>query len=360
MDLPDTDVDDVLDETENETISVKNFQIDSYGADYTVDGLVTRMKSGAFFVPPFQRSYVWNHKQASRFIESLLLGLPVPGVFVFKDEESGKHLIVDGQQRLKTLQFFYTGVFAEGRVKDRAFRLVDVREPWNEKKYGDLDEPDRLRLDDSIIHTIIFKQREPSNDDQSVYEVFERINTTGVKLSDQEVRTCVNFGAFYELLKRLNDTASWRKIYGPKSERLKDQELILRFLAILHDVERYERPMKGFLNKFMKKYSKSAELAKMDFETEFVSTIDTVARIFGDRVFRPERQINAAVFDAIMVGLARRQKVRPLNDVEGARVRYDELLKSEEFQGAYLRSTANTESVQRRISMATAAFKTVE
>jgi len=71
-------------DVEDEITTSKNFQIDSYGADYTVDSLVGRMKTGAFFVPAFQRSYVWNQNQASRFIESLLLGLPVPGVFVFK------------------------------------------------------------------------------------------------------------------------------------------------------------------------------------------------------------------------------------------------------------------------------------
>ena len=356
----DMTLDEVVDDAAGETTTVKNFQIDSYGADYTVDGLVSRMKTGAFFVPPFQRSYVWNHKTASRFIESLLLGLPVPGVFVFKDEDSGKHLIVDGQQRLKTLFFFYLGTFQEGRVKDKAFRLIDVREPWNGKKYDELEEPDRLRLDDSIIHTTVFKQREPSNDDQSIYEVFERINTTGVRLSDQEVRTCVNFGPFYELLKKLNDTPAWRKVYGPKSERLKDQELILRFLAILHESDTYDSPMKGFLNHFMKQYSKSNALDKAPpFAKEFTDTISRAAEIFGEKAFRPDKQINVAVFDAVMVALARRMQAGPIKDANGIRHQYEELLKNEDFRGAYMKATANAENVQRRVSMATAAFKSV-
>lgn len=352
--------DDVVDESENETTMVKNFQIDSYGADYTVDGLVGRVKSGAFFVPPFQRSYVWNQKTASRFIESLLLGLPVPGVFVFKDEESGKHLIIDGQQRLKTLHFFYVGTFGEGRVKDKTFRLIDVREPWNGKKYEELDEPDRLRLDDSIIHTTVFKQREPTNDDQSIYEVFERINTTGVRLSDQEVRTCVNYGPFYELLKKLNDTAAWRKIYGPKSERLKDQELILRFLAILHDSDTYESPMKGFLNRFMKDYTKSEKLNQTNFAYEFEATISLALEIFGERAFRPDKQINVAVFDAVMVALAKRMRSGPIKKPEAIRQQYEDLLKNEDFRSAYMKATANEDNVQRRVSMAVDAFKSVE
>ena len=83
----------------------------SYGADYPVDGLVKRINAEDIYIPEFQRGYVWSLNQASRFIESLLLGLPVPGIFVAKDEETKKLLVIDGQQRLKSLQFFYNGMF---------------------------------------------------------------------------------------------------------------------------------------------------------------------------------------------------------------------------------------------------------
>lgn len=355
----DLDADDVVDEAEGEITTVQNFQIDSYGADYTVDSLVGRMRSGAFFVPPFQRSYVWSHKQASRFIESLLLGLPVPGIFVFKEEHTGRHLVIDGQQRLKTLQFFFAGVFAEGRIKDKVFRLIDVRKPWEGKTYNELDEPDRLRLDDSVIHTIVFKQREPSND-QSIYEVFERINTTGVKLSDQEVRTCVNFGPMSDLLSTLNENAAWRAVYGDKSERLKDQELILRFLALLHGIDEYARPMKSFLNDFMQKYSDKRQLAKVKFDREFSETIEAAVAVFGDRAFRPEKQINAAVFDAVMFGLAVRLRAGPIKSKAEAKKRYDNLLQNADFQSSYLKATADAESVRRRIGIAVDAFKDVQ
>lgn len=93
---------DVEDESAEEPTSESSFSITSYGADYTVDGLVKRMKTEAFFVPRFQRGFVWSQRHASRFIESLLMGLPVPGVFLYKDE-GNRHLVVDGQQRLRTL-----------------------------------------------------------------------------------------------------------------------------------------------------------------------------------------------------------------------------------------------------------------
>src|SRR3989304_6490807 len=82
------------------------YSITSYGADFDVDGLVKRIDRDDIFVPPFQRGYVWNINQASRFIESLLLGLPVPGIFLSKDDDR-KLLVIDGQQRLVTLARFY-------------------------------------------------------------------------------------------------------------------------------------------------------------------------------------------------------------------------------------------------------------
>jgi uncharacterized protein with ParB-like and HNH nuclease domain len=227
----------VEDETKKEAENIVRFNISSYGADYTVDSLVKRLKSGAFFVPPFQRAYVWSQNQASRFVESLLLGLPVPGIFLYKEPSTNKHLVVDGQQRLKTLQYFFDGTFLE-----KKFRLTNISEQWVGQTWEDLDEADRLKMEDSIIHATIFHQEEPKSSDQSIYYVFERINTGGIRLSTQEIRVCISYGAFAQLLHSLNLHKSWREIFGPPSKRLKDQELILRFLAFYFSDIKYERP----------------------------------------------------------------------------------------------------------------------
>ena len=103
----------VDDNAENDETASVTYGISSYGADYTVDGIVKRIRKGEFYIPSFQSSYVWSLPQVSRFIESLLLGLPVPGVFLAKEENTNKHLVIDGKQRLKSLQFFFEGVFRE-------------------------------------------------------------------------------------------------------------------------------------------------------------------------------------------------------------------------------------------------------
>jgi len=100
-----------------------------------------------------------------------------------------------------------------------------------------------------IIHATIVKQDDPSEDQSSIYHIFERINTGGIQLHPQEIRTSIYQGTFCALLAELNTNTDWRAIYGPLSKTMRDQELILRFFALLHYRQDYARPMKDFLNK---------------------------------------------------------------------------------------------------------------
>ena len=337
----------VEDDAKNDAENIVQFNISSYGADYTVDSLVKRLRDGAFFVPPFQRAYVWNSTQASRFIESLLLGLPVPGIFLYKEPTTNKHLIIDGQQRLKTLQFFYDGSFGE-----RKFRLTSISDRWVGKTFEDLEEADRLKLDDSIVHATVFQQDEPNAGDQSIYYVFERINTGGIRLSTQEIRICVSYGAFAQLLQNLNTYRSWREIYGPPSKRLKDQELILRFFAFFYSDVKYERPMNGFLNKFMAFHRTLDKRTPEEFRSVFNSAIDVIRTALGPRAFRPISTLNAAVFDSVMVATAKRLSKAPIRDSASLGAQYASLLADKDYQEAITRSTANEERVITRLRLA--------
>ena len=216
----------VIDDTEKEIIPFR-YAITSYGADYPADSLVQRLEKEVVFVPEWQRKFVWSLNQASRFIESLLLGLPVPGIFLARDESSAKLYIVDGQQRLRSLKYFYDGVF-----RGKEFMLRGVQPRYEGKTYKTLETEDQIRLNDSVIHATIIRQDEPSNDQSSVYHIFERLNTGGTLLHPQEIRACIFHGPFNELLVEFNDIREWRNVYGPPSDRLKDQELILRFFAL--------------------------------------------------------------------------------------------------------------------------------
>ena len=174
------------------------------------------------------------------------MGLPVPGIFLYKETDTGRHLVVDGQQRLRTLQYFYAGVFLE-----RAFKLVGVRKEWEGKSYTDLDPSEQLKLDDSIVHATVFQQDEPKDTLKSLYFVFERINSGGIRLSPQEIRNCISEGPVLSAVRLLNDDKNWREIFGEKrNNRLKDQELVLRALAMIHNRATYSAPMRDYLNDF--------------------------------------------------------------------------------------------------------------
>lgn len=336
----------VEDESKTEAEDIQQFNISSYGADYTVDSLVKRLNTGAFYIPPFQRSYVWSQNQASRFIESLLLGLPVPGIFLYKEPGTNKHLVIDGQQRLKTLQFFFEGTFLE-----KKFRLTNISKRWEGKTYNELDEADHLKIDDAIIHATIFQQDEPKSGDSSIYYIFERINTGGIRLSSQEIRVCLNYGQFAQLLKELNDYDNWRSIYGQKSKRLKDQELILRFFAFYFGDVQYERPMNIFLNDFMRFHRELTHRSADDFKNVFTRTIDAIHSTIGKEAFRPSGTLNAAVFDSVMVAFAERLKSKA-SVVGDAAAQYRLLLKDKEYDEAYKRSTADAERVKKRMDTA--------
>ncbi len=177
--------DDVEDEEEPMPFG---YSISSYGADYPIDHLVKQMQNGDIYMPLFQRSYVWNIATASRFVESLLLDLPVPGIFLAKEQEEQKLIVIDGQQRLRTLQYFYEGTFLPNGKK---FALSGVVPRFSGATYNSLRDGDRRRLDDSTIHATIIKQNVPLDDDSSIYHIFERLNTGSVPLQPQEIRSAI-------------------------------------------------------------------------------------------------------------------------------------------------------------------------
>jgi hypothetical protein len=337
------------------------YDIASYGADYDVEGLVNRLNRGDILIPPFQRNYIWKLPEASRFIESLLLGLPVPGIFLARERESNKLLVIDGQQRLKSLQFFYEGFFnpKSEDEKKQVFKLVGVQENFEGKTYQTLDDKDRIRLNDSLIHATIVKQESPKDDDTSVYHIFDRLNSEGRRLTPQEIRTAIDHGSFIGLIKQLNEYAPWREIYGRKSGRLKDQELILRFLAFYFDGNKYERPMKEFLNKFSQAHRKADGDFLAAAQHEFTDTIDVVFKSIGPRAFRPIGPINAAVFDSVMVGLARRLDVSTIDDPQSVKEAYSQLLDDPEYQALVSQSTSDENNVRVRIKKAVDTFSQI-
>jgi hypothetical protein len=355
-----SDLDDVDDDSEDDlAIAAESYAISSFGIDFDVEGLVRRLRKDQIFVPHFQRNFVWKQKEASQFVESLLLGLPVPGVFLAKERDSERLMIIDGQQRLKTLQFFYDGFFRpdDSSKRKQVFELQGVQDAFLGKTYEKLSEEAQGRLDNSVLHATIIKQESPKEEeDTSLYYVFGRLNTGGRKLSPQEIRTAIYHGPLSDLIEELNTFPKWRKIFGKENERLKDQELILRFLALRSGVE-YFRPMEEFLNQFSKRNQRPPKKFLASCETMFKETISVALDFLGPKAFRPERAINAAIFDSVAFGLSKRLEYGEISSKRELQAAHAALLGDKDYRAATGRATSDENSVATRLKLAVAAFE---
>ena len=363
--VDDEELVDDLDETLEVTPYI--YSITAYGADYPVDSLVKRIDSGDIVVPRFsgvadegseivgfQREYVWPRTKSDRFVESLLLGLPVPGVFFVK-EPSGRLLVLDGHQRLHTLYSFYEGV-----IRRQEYRLDGVEERFQGKRYRDLDVEDRRRLDDSIIHATVIRQDQPTEDQSSVYMIFERLNTGGVNLQPQEIRVALYHGELVRVLRQLNDHPAWRHLYGKRSRRLKDMEMILRFFAFHYRAAAYRSPMKEFLNRYMASNKDLARQREDELVRIFNATVTVLDEAIGVRAFRPVRAVNAAVVDSVMTGLARRVAQGPIINSSQVAQKYAVLMKNKSYRGAIETGTSQESNVETRLELAAEAFAKVK
>lgn len=343
-----------IDNTEKEHIEFR-YEITSYGADYPVDSLVRRIKNQAILVPPFQRRFVWSLEEASKFIESLILGLPVPGIFLSKERDSNNLLIVDGQQRLLSLYYFYMNDF-----KEEEFRLIGVQKDLEGKCYEDLSVSDRNRLDDSIIHSTVIRQDEPDDNDSSIYQIFERINSGGRPLSPQEIRACIYHGKYNTLLGKLTQNVQWRKIIGsPHNDRLKEEELLLRFFSLFFDLQYYKKPMKDFLNRRMFA-NKNLELHSEEKLTDvLLKTISFINDALGKEAFRYQKGIHTAIFDSVMIGVAKRLEKGPILAKQSFISAYTELLYNDKFFSYINTGTSDENSLSKRIALAVSAFEKI-
>lgn len=354
--VPETEIDDNAVE-ENDSIY---YSISSFGADYTVDGLIKRLEKKQIVVPRFQRRYVWDIKKASRFIESLIIGLPVPGIFLSRDAvESGgsdtsvasvPHLIIDGQQRLLSLQKFYKGIFGE-----KKFRLAGVCDELNGKSYDELSLDDQGRLDDAIIHATIIKQEAPDKDSSSIYMVFERLNTGGMLLQPQEIRACIYHGEFNNLLNELIQVPAWRSLFKKENPRMKEQEMILRFFALYFKHLEYKKGLKYLLNSFMRENKDLQVYDKELLSNLFTNTISLIVDAKGGDAFRRGTAVNAAIFDSMMIGVATRLQKSGMS-IEECRKKYDALIADDVYTENSTYSTADEKPLKERIKRAITMF----
>jgi hypothetical protein len=310
-----------------------------------------KWKNGEIEIPYFQRQFVWKQVQASKLIESFLIGLPVPSVFLYTERKTQKFLVIDGQQRLRSVFYFFEGFFGEEiRGTRTIFQLKGLsdKSKYLGKEFKNLDEADQLKFKNCVLRSFIVQQIDP-NDDTSIYHIFERLNTGGTLLANQEIRNCVYQGTFNRLLHEINDFRAWRNIVGKShpDSRQKDIELALRFFALL-DYKNYQRPMKDFLSKFMKSNHNLGDQPIKDLENLFKKTCTSVVSHLGEKPFHIRAGLNSAVFDCIMVSFANNLDTIP----QTIEQRYNDLIKNSDFLENVSSATTNEEVVKSRFYLA--------
>lgn len=349
----DLDLEPITSEDEDYESAPPDYQISTYPADFTLEVLWNKWKQQEISIPDFQRKFVWKQVQSSKLIESFLVGLPVPAVFLYAERSSQIYFVIDGQQRLKSIFYFLEGYFGEEtQGRRRIFRLTGLSQKsrFQGKAYDELREEDKRRLKNSVLRAFVVQQLDPQ-DDTSMYHIFERLNTGGTLLTNQEIRNCVYHGRFIRFLDRINGDACWRKILGKDvpDTRKKDIELLIRFFA-MRDISNYEKPMKDFLSRFMKKNKNPSQEALDTTETNFAETCKALLNSLGDKPFHVRAGLNAAVFDAVSVAFSKHLENIPADIKE----RYQRLLNDPQFDSATRQATTDADTVRERFRKAEA------
>lgn len=336
------------------------YNISSWGADLSFREIASMYDEGDLLKPELQRKYVWSKLEASRFIDSILLGLPVPSVFFAKEPDETK-LIVDGYQRIMTVYDYMKGEFTQDHKVFKLSNTEAINERWRGKTFEELTTEEQRKIRNTTIHAIIFEQKYPNND-TGMYQIFERINTGGRTLKPQEIRNCVYQGNFNELLFQLNSNDHWRNIIGPEDSRMMDIELILRYYAIkdlyFSKEERQQINLIKFLNEYMGNHQNLINECYMKFYNDFNEVIELLDKGIGSKTFRNLKKnsdkfankVSPSVFDAVMV--ATRKALDNKKNIIDLYNKYIILCKNNEFLDATSQHTTNINNIMKRIDLA--------
>lgn len=318
------------DYAENEdALQVQDYDITASPNDFTVEALFSFLKSGMVRIPSFQRSFVWDRKRASKLIESIILGLPIPQIFIYQQDRN-RFLVMDGQQRLLSIYYFFVqrfprrekrgelqGIFdqesciSESALEDdnyfQDFKLLlpeaspHKRNKLNGLNYETIGEH-KSRLDLRPIRTIVVKKNEPKEDDSSVYEVFNRLNSGSVTLRPQEIRTRMYHSEFSKVLYAMNTNGMWRRLTNldEPDSHMKDVEILLRGFAMLLDGKGYASPMVKFLNQFSKQCMSHGAKQNEYLKDLFASFLNACTHLPDNAFMNPRtNRFHVALYEAV-------------------------------------------------------------
>jgi uncharacterized protein with ParB-like and HNH nuclease domain len=370
------------DDINNDDFQVREYEVTASPNDFNLSTLVSFIESGAIKIPGFQRNYVWDLKRASKLIESIIIGLPIPQIFLY-EEARNSFLVIDGQQRLMSLYYFWKGRFPR---KEKRIELRAVFDEQGHIPVAFLDNDEyfvrfKLQLPENLpnhpnklnrltyqtleefqttfnlrtIRNVIIRQNTPAGDDSAMFEIFNRLNSGGVNLKPQEIRTSLYHSEFYKLIYKLNALPDWRGILGidVPDLNMKDCEILLRGFAMLISSEEYAPSMTKFLNDFSRKMKNVSPERLAYLERLFGSFLDACASLPPRIFYTGKGRFNISIFESVFNAVCE----EPFAQQElVARTVHPELIASLKedttFMEAAQKATAGTSSVETRLRIA--------
>lgn len=373
--------DDLIDSSED--ISFTEYDISASPNDFNIKTLFDFIGSGVVKIPGFQRNYVWDMKRASKLIESIIIGIPIPQIFLY-EEAKNRFTVIDGQQRYMTIYYFMKKRFPRNE-KRQELRLIfdqnkgipdailnnneyfidfnltlpttqpNQKNKFNGENYFTLDDEDRTSFELRTIRNIIIKQNAPDDEHSVVFEIFNRLNSGGVNLKPQEIRTSLFHSSFYDMLYRINLDMRWRQLTPSSTPDLnmKDVEILLRGFAMLIEGKSYKPSMTKFLNKF--------SLKAKSFPEGNINYLEQLFLKFSEKAFSEETKIfhsktgrfNISVFESIFVAVCSSAFENKTLDVADINLEKAALLKEDEgFINATQSDTASEKNVTYRLTRA--------
>ena len=273
--------------------------------DLAVSDLVNQVETDRLHLRPvYQRKYVWDNKKASKLVESLLINVPIPVCYLV-EESDGTRSVIDGQQRLRSLNRYLQNEFA--------LTGLEVLAELNRKRFRQLTDRQQRLIANRTIRCIVISE---DSDPEIRFNVFERLNTGSVALTAQELRNSVYRGSFNDLLRTLAKSSELSSCLGGRSDtRMAFEELVLRFFALNERLSDYRPSLKRFLNDYMRTYRHLDESGIDARQKLFSETAAKAHAVFNGNCFRRATgtatewawlpQVNSAVYDVIMLNFAR-------------------------------------------------------
>jgi hypothetical protein len=336
--------------------------------NFTIQGIYNMKKDGDLDPSPsWQREYVFDKIKASRLIESVLLGVPLPAVYL-AEEADGTMSVIDGQQRLSTFFFFLDNTFpVKGKPKEfTEFTLsgLQILEEFNKKTFSGLDKPMQLKIKNTPLHVITIKN---DSAEDVKFDIFERLNTGSMKLNEDEIRNSVYRGAYIDLLDELSEDKTFNDLVRKPNfkNRMLYRGMILRFFALSEKTYLNYRPsMKQFCNKELLEHRNISKNKADEYKKRFRKSVDLCLTVFGENSFRrfnPGKsetdcngswvasRINMALFDVQMCGFVMYEQNRINGHYDEIREAMLELMcNDKEFIDAIELKTSGREQMNTR------------